>query len=499
MTDKPKDEADKYAAGDLTGDAFVGTERMRPKLPAKVRQLAAEECDMAAERALLGALLWAGANAPDQLRVTAVLEYLENGQAFYGRGHGDVYESALECAVEKVEHDPVAVNSRLVAAGKDRFIGGLDGLLALKHEASTVSEVQAREFAARIRAAWAKRVSVCELRALIEDARRPGITAEVLYERSAAASVAMASRSSMAAKSVSLRQSAESLFRRLMTGKNTAMATGLRDVDGAMNGGMRPGEVTILAARTSVGKSVLSAQIAEHMVTTQPNAAALYVTLEMAHESFTARMLAARANVPMSNLRKVALTPTHWKDITAAVAELSEKGVYFTDSTSQTLASVYATALERKRVLAQSDKRLVLIVIDHIGLVKPSADALKRANREQQVAETSRGLRFIAAELGVHVIGIAQIGRAAEAKGDVMPRLHHLRESGAIEMDPDTVLIMHRERDAKSGLFRTDKPPALAVAKARLDETAIFLLRLNGVRFSDWDGTEAFSDFYGAS
>lgn len=500
---KPRDEADRLKDGDLAADPFADAERAAPALRAVKpgdKRAPTEPCDLAAERALLGALLWAGANQPEALRVAAVLDLLENGEPFFERAHGHVFEAIRACAAARAEHDPVAVHEQLVRAGHDRAAGGMDALRALADNASTVKEQQARVYADAIRRTWAKRVAIRGLRTLADDARSPKADLGQLVEKAQAIVAELAQRATTTAASVSIAESLKGLRRRLEAGVNTAIPTGLRDVDRALNGGLRPGEVTVLAARTNVGKSLLAAQIAEHMVSADPSVGALYVTLEMSHEMFTARLLSARSGVPLSKLRRSAVDMTEWRALTAAENELARKGLYFADAPSQTIAAVYATALERARLLGREGRRLGLIVIDHLGLVKPSAEALKKASREGQVAETSRGQRYLAAHLGVHVLGIAQIGRAAEQKGaEGMPKLHHLRESGALEQDADTVLILHRERDPQTGLFNRDKPPAIALAKGRMEEHAIELLSFDRgrARFGDWNGDESFGDFYG--
>jgi replicative DNA helicase len=505
MTDDKtaRDEADRLRDGDLSPDPLAGTVPIGPAVAQKgvanVRTLPGQPCDLGAERALLGALLWAGANAPDSARVTSVLDILETGATFFGSGHGVVFDAMRACVAAKAEHDPVAVHSELVRVGESGAAGGLDGLLKLKGEASTLSEHQLRVYAKSIRDTWVKRELVRDARAFALDIADPKMTDDAVLARSIALSTALSARATVTAGSVTSNQSAVVLFQFLQSGTDTSMSTGLAGLDGKLNGGLRPGEVTILAARTSVGKSTLSAQIAEHIVTSDPKRGALYVTLEMAHENFMARLLAARTGVSMSNLRRRILNPSQWSDISAAVQVLAKKNLSFADSSSQTMASVYGAALERKRILEREGNRLSLVVVDHVGLVKPSAEALKKANREQQVAETSRSLRFIASELGVHVIGIAQIGRIAELHGDSMPKLHHLRETGSLENDADVVLILHRERDPKTGLFVTTKPPALAVAKARMDEIGIMLLEYepSRARFSDYMGEETFGKAYG--
>lgn len=501
---KDKDENDRLCDGTLPKDPSEGTERMTPpgyKKPERgpirldERRSPSAKFNIQAEKALLGALLWAGANQPDALRIRQVLDILETGEAFHGQGYGDVFDAMKECA-QHGEHDPVAVNTELARRGGGI---GFDDLVALKLEASTVSESHARQFAKTIRVCWVRRCLARDARLLAEAADDPRTDDEILIEQFRSAMSEARQRLATDSHSVSMSQSASSFFAQLTDKTREAIPTGFHDLDEAISGGLRPGEVSILGARTSVGKSALAACISEHIVTANAHLGVLYVTLEMAHESFAARLVSARSGVPLSNLRRKVLNPIQWSQVTQAVADLKSKPLYFTDSPSQTMAAIYAAATERARSLEREGKRLALVVIDHLGLVKPSAEALKRASREQQVAETSRGQRYIAAELGVHVLGIAQISRESERQpSNMMPKLSHLRESGSLEMDADIVMILHRERDPKTGLFDRQKPPALAIAKGRMDETAIMLLGYepSRARFTDWNGDEKFGDVY---
>jgi replicative DNA helicase len=501
---KSPDEADKNAAGLLKADPSADTERFKPPLRSvgpNERRVATEPAALDSEDALLGALLWSGKNQPDTLRVSVLFDLLETGEPFFRRDRGDIFDAIRACAAAKQEHDPVAVLAQLVREGRDRSVGGRDALEKLVDGASTVNDRQARVYAEQIRDAWARRTVIADARRLVEDARDPKTSTTALVERARGAIAAASARASTVATSVSLHQSATSLFSRLQAGINTAVPTGLDDLDNALNGGLRPGEVSVIAARPGVGKSTLAAQIAETMVTRDPTCGVLYVTLEMAHEAFTARLIASRSGVPMSNMRRMVLNPSQWSQVTSTVNDLANKGLYFSDSASQTLASIYAAASQRARILARDGKRLAMVVIDHIGLVKPSAEALRRSNREQQVSETSRGQRFIASELGCHVMGIAHISREGEKESaNRMPQPRHLRESGAIENDADLIMIMHRERDRDTGILDNTKPPALAIAKARLDETAIMVFGYDGsrARFSNWEDKEhGFAHFYG--
>lgn len=496
---KPPDDSDRAQAGTLPADPSADTVKAAPLrvVAPNERRSPDEPCDLAAERALLGALLWAGAHQQDTLRVQSVRDILDSGEPFYNRRAGAAFDAIRAAADEKQEHDPVAVYGQIIKRGK----GGpsLDDLWKLVDDASTVSERQARVYAQSIRDTWARRVVIRDARALIEEARNGTRPSSEILAKAQSVAKAFADSSRSSAGIVSVKESAVALFTELEK-PNSAIPTGLVDLDEALNGGLRPGEVSIVAARTNVGKSLLSMGIANHMASLGRGIGVLYVTLEMQHTSFTARMISASAAVSMGAIRRVCLNPSQWQRVTEATAEAAKKDIFFADNSSQTMSSVYSSALECSRRLARDGKRLGLVVVDHIGLVKPSAEAMKRANREQQVAETSRALRYIAQEVGCHVLGIAQIGRAFEKDGgERMPKLHHLRESGSIENDADVVMILHRERDAKTGLFTNDKPPALAIAKGRMDETAVMLLGFDSehVRFMNWQGQERYSDFYG--
>jgi len=493
MTNK-RDENDLLKAGKLQSDPLHGADRaaLRVVQPGEEHRTDLPS-SIESERALLAALLWAGKNQPDMLRIGAVRDILDDGGVFYRWQHGRIYGAMIACAESKQEHDPVAVHAQIASSGQS--MGGREALEKLVDIASTVSERQARVYAQAIRDSWVRRKIIADAEQVAREARDPKVSTVDLIDRSKAVYAAAAERASINGSSVSLRESAESLFRRLQAATQDWCPTGFVDLDGLLNGGLRPREVSVLAARTSVGKSMLACQIAERIVTDDPSRGVLYVSLEMDHEMFTARLLSARAGVPLKAIRRLELGP-YWSAITGVVGEMANKGLYFADTPSQTMATVFRAALDRKRLLEREGKRLVAVVVDHLGLVKPTAEALKRATREQQVAETSRSLRFLASELGLHVMALAQIGRDAAKTGEV-PKIHQLRETGAIEQDADQILILHRERTA-TGTFNNDKPPGLVFAKGRMDETGAVLLGLDPMRmrFGDFTGNESFGDVY---
>ena len=506
---KPLDENDKLKAGQLSSNAFDGTKRIEPLRAIEAPRKIGEPSDVPSEAALLGAFLWAASNSPDILRATVVQDILPSGEAFYRRDFGNIYDAMLECLRKDemtgkmpIEHDPVAVASAAAIAGNGRDDTSVDALLKLQAAASTVSELQARAYADSVRKAWAKRCAIRDLRVIASDALSPKVSDTEIYERAQKAALEMMDRTSSTATTVSLRQSAEQLFVDLSSPGAAAFPTGLRDMDTMTNGGIRAPETSIVAARTNVGKSTLAVGVAQYIVATDPTAGALYVSMEMPHKSFTTKLLASRTpGVTVAAIRRKALNKDQWAALTSTVKDILELELHFTVSMQQTLASVFAIARERDRVLKRAGKKLKLVVIDHIGLVKPSVELLKRASRQQQVAETSRGLRYIATEVGCHVMALAQIHRDAERQksADMMPKLHHLREAGDLEQDADQIFIMHRPRDPMSGIFVKGKPTAFALAKGRLDETAVTLLNFRDGRYEDWtDPDRDFETEYGS-
>src|SRR6185312_681200 len=274
MTNK-RDENDLLKAGKLQSDPLHGADRaaLRVVQPGEEHRTDLPS-SIESERALLAALLWAGKNQPDMLRIGAVRDILDDGGVFYRWQHGRIYGAMIACAESKQEHDPVAVHAQIASSGQS--MGGREALEKLVDIASTVSERQARVYAQAIRDSWVRRKIIADAEQVAREARDPKVSTVDLIDRSKAVYAAAAERASINGSSVSLRESAESLFRRLQAATQDWCPTGFVDLDGLLNGGLRPREVIVLAARTSVGKSMLACQIAERIVTDDPSRGVLY-------------------------------------------------------------------------------------------------------------------------------------------------------------------------------------------------------------------------------
>jgi len=212
--------------------------------------------------------------------------------------------------------------------------------------------------------------------------------------------------------------------------------TGFTDFDN-MTGGLHNGELIILAARPSMGKTALAMNMSEN-VALQNQQPTLFVSLEMSGIELADRMLCSLARVNGHRLRNGTISSDDRNRLVQKANEISASPLFVDDSPSRTVSEIAAAA---RRILRRSGS-LNLIVIDYLQLIEPDNS---RDPRQEQVAKIARRLKGLARELKVPVLCLSQLNRQAEDSKDHRPRLSHLRESGAIEQDADVVMFVHRE------------------------------------------------------
>ncbi len=215
----------------------------------------------------------------------------------------------------------------------------------------------------------------------------------------------------------------------------TGLATGFAELD-KMTAGLHGGELTIFAARPSMGKTAFSLNIAGHAAMKMKKTVA-YFSLEMGKEAVMTRMLSAEAKVSMQELRSGKIQDSSWPRLINAAGLLSEAPLFIDDTPG---ISPFEIRARCRRLKAQHG--LDLIVIDYLQLM----DLKQRVeSRERAVAEISKGLKTIAKEMNVPVIALAQLNRGVEGRSDRRPMLSDLRESGSIEQDADVIGLLYRE------------------------------------------------------
>lgn len=267
----------------------------------------------------------------------------------------------------------------------------------------------------------------------------------------------------------------------------TGLATHFYELD-RWTSGLQKGEMIVIAARPSMGKSALAINIAQN-ASVKGNATVAVFSLEMSKESLLRRMLSAQARVDQRKLQTGFLGREDHGKLQNALNQLLEARIYIDDSAGVSLAEMRAKA----RRLKQSAGGLDLIVVDYLQLMTatPVATGGKRyENRTQEVSAISRGLKALAKELDVPVVALSQLSRASERRGDdKRPMLSDLRESGAIEQDADVVAFIHREayynRDEE--MAEADKAKSeLIIAKQRNGPTGTIHLHFIA-RFAAFD------------
>ena len=212
--------------------------------------------------------------------------------------------------------------------------------------------------------------------------------------------------------------------------------SGFIDLD-RLTGGLHASELVILAARPSMGKTACAMNIAEH-VAIQLHKPVLFVSLEMAAIEVVERLLCSVARVNGHRLRNGTLSADDRKRLVSRAGEISTAPLFIDDSPSRTVAEISGTARRIKR----KHEDLGLLVIDYLQLIQPDNAS---DPRHEQVARIARRLKGLARELRIPVLCLSQLNRQAEDSRDHIPKLSHLRESGAIEQDADVVMFVHRE------------------------------------------------------
>jgi replicative DNA helicase len=223
----------------------------------------------------------------------------------------------------------------------------------------------------------------------------------------------------------------------------TGLATDFREFD-RLTSGLQKGELIIIAARPSMGKTAFAINIAQNAAINHDAIVAVF-SLEMSKESLLRRMLSSQAWVDQDKLRKGFLGRDEQEKLQKALNELIESRIFIDDTAAISLAEMRARARRLKHIRGGLD----LIVVDYLQLMTatvPSSGKRNYENRTQEVSGISRGLKALAKELGVPVVALSQLSRAGvQRKDDKRPMLSDLRESGSIEQDADVVAFIHRE------------------------------------------------------
>ena len=401
-----------------------------------------------AEESVLGAMMLSpGA-------IGAVSEVLDAG-AFYRESHAKIYRAALALFARGEPVDAITVADELEERGELEDAGGRIRM----HELARLvpATANAAHYARIVR-------EMAILRGLIhaggEVARlgweRPGEVGELVDRAEQIVFELSQERVSTEFSHIQklLKESFERITLLYEAGEEvTGVPSGFRDLD-RLTSGFQPGNLVIVAARPSMGKSALALCMAANLAVRKQVPVALF-TLEMSKAEVTQRLMCSEAKVESQRLRSGKLAADDWPRLTAACDKLAKAPIYVDDTGSMTIMGIRAKA----RRLKSKEPNLGLIVVDYLQLMTSDSSY---ENRVQEVSQISRSLKVLARELDIPVIAMSQLSRAVEQRHDKRPILSDLRESGSLEQDSDLVAFIYRDE------YYNDESPDQGIAEVHL-------------------------------
>ena len=218
-------------------------------------------------------------------------------------------------------------------------------------------------------------------------------------------------------------------------GSITGVGSGIRDLD-AKTSGFQKGDMVLIAARPSMGKTTFSLNIAENAALREGKSVVIF-SLEMPKEQLAYKLLCSEANVDMLKLRTGNLDDDDWERIARATGPLSKAKIYIDDP-----AGLSVMEMRSKCRKIKMEHGIDMILIDYLQLMSGSAGS---ESRQQEVSEISRSIKALAKEMECPIIALSQLSRAPEQRADHRPMLSDLRESGSIEQDADVVMFLYRD------------------------------------------------------
>lgn len=387
--------------------------------------------DIDAEKSVLGSLLI------DKDSIVKVVEFLKP-KHFYKTAHEKIYEAILTLYEKREPADLVTVPNQLKKMKEIENIGGVTYLTELVNSVPTAANIEA--YAHLIKNDAIKRFLI-SVSADIGELAFDDDEVENLLDKSEQLLYSI-SQDLTYQDFVPIKDTLEITFERLdelskKKGALRGVPTGLKGLD-RMLSGLQKENLTVLAARPSVGKTSLALNIAQYAAVEGGFGIAIF-SLEMGREMLVDRMISSQAGIDNWKISTGNLDEDDFEKYGVAAGELAEAPIFIDDT-----AGISVMEMRTKARRLMLEHKIDLIIVDYMQLVKaPSAES-----RVQEVSKISQGLKNLARELKVPVLAVSQLSRAVEQRGgDKKPQLSDLRDSGSIEQDADVVMFLYRPED----------------------------------------------------
>ena len=414
-----------------------------------------------------------------------VLDRLEGSitaDAFYKEAHRKIWESMVVLRSRRDPVDLVTLSEELRQSGELENIGGLSYLVGLSE--STPTAAYAEYYGRIVSEKWTLRKLISAAGDAMKLAYDEAGSLEDILDTAGRRVLEVATQGSKT-EFQGMRELVHQTFEHIQAlyenkGTPDGVRSGFHELD-SMIGGLTAGSLNIIAARPSMGKTAFALTIAQNVALRENLATAIF-SLEMPAVQLVTRMLCSEARIDMNRLRQGQLTDRDFSRLVDVAGRISESPILIDDTSDMTLMELRARA---RRLHTQH--KLGLIVIDYLQLMSgPNTSKNVGENRQQEIAQISRGLKGLARELSVPVVALSQLSRAVEARPNKRPMLSDLRESGSIEQDADLVMFIYRDEyynqhSEKAGIAE------IIVGKQRNGPTGTTELQFHAqhVRFND--------------
>ncbi len=444
----------------LSGGGFVpGTDRLPPQ-------------NLEAEMSLLGSMMLAREVVGDIIQIITK----SDSRWFYRPDHRILFEVLVDLYDTGQPIDIVVLRNELQQRKVLNQVGGTEYLVACAE--SVPSAANAENYAKIIRDKGVLRDLITCVGAIEDDAYGQAVGSAEILDRAEQQLFAVTEQR-ISSQSVGLNELVSSLKDELMEGVAglNGVPSGFTELD-ELTTGFQPGDMIVLAARPSMGKTALGLNMCEH-IAVDVRKPVVFFSMEMSRQQVAQRILCSRARIDSHKFRKRMLDENEKQKALNVLAELHNAPLYIDDTPGMSPMELRAKA---RRLRMQ--KGIEAVFVDYLQLMhEPGSES-----RQQEISSISRNLKGLGRELGIPIIALAQLNRMAEGRQGNQPRMSDLRESGAIEQDADAVLLIHREE-----YYNRDDPTLkgkaeLIIAKQRNGPTDIVTLSFDhqSTRFNNY-------------
>jgi replicative DNA helicase len=376
-------------------------------------------------------------------------------EMFYQADHQIIFDILVKLYEQNRPIDTVIVREELLRRQLLEEVGGTEYLAAILN--TVVSSAHGAHYAGIVREKAMLRQLIAASNDILRNAYAPHEQADLVLDNAEKKIFEIAQKkvgNAMTPLEVTLHE----VFEMIETKGQRGLETGFLELDDMMNG-LQKGEMIIVAARPSMGKTAIAMNMIEHIAADSRLPCGVF-SLEMSKQQLAQRMLCSRGAIDAHKLRKGMLQAHEYQKLASVVGELAKAPIWVDDSPGLTPLELRAKA---RRLKLQHDVKCIMI--DYMQLM----DNPGPESRQQQISEISRAIKAVARELEIPVIALSQLNRATEGRDGHRPRMSDLRESGSIEQDADVVMLLHREDYYRMSEpdFQPDNIAEVIIAKQR--------------------------------